>query len=222
MGAVIGQLLPYALGIAISPIPIVAVILMLFSRRASTNGWAYLAGWVLGMLAVIVVVRSLANLAGATPGSPPAWTAWLRLLLGVLLLVLGVRRWLSRPPTGVTGPLPPWLQAVDELQPGPAAAMGALLSGINPKNLALTAAAALVLVGSNLDGLETFVAMVVFVALASASIAAPLLYWTFGGPPARAVLDTWRAWLQENNATVMAVLLVVFGVVLVGQGLAAA
>jgi len=221
MGSVIGQMLPYAVGIAISPIPIVAVILMLFTRRAGSNGPAYLAGWIVGLFLVIIVVQLLAGLLGVMPGSSPGWIGWVRLFLGVVLVVLGVRRWTSRPSTGTAAPLPAWLQAVDDLRPGTAFAMGALLSGVNPKNLALGLAATLVLVEEGLSGVESLLAVVVFVATASATIAGPVIYQLFGGQSARTSLDTWRTWLEDNNATVMAVLLVVFGVVLVGHGLAA-
>lgn len=44
-----GQMLPFALVIALSPIPLVAVIAVLFSQRAVTNGTAFLAGWVIGV-----------------------------------------------------------------------------------------------------------------------------------------------------------------------------
>jgi hypothetical protein len=46
VGAVIGDLLPLALGVAISPIPIIAVIVTLLSRQAartSTGFWP--DGW---------------------------------------------------------------------------------------------------------------------------------------------------------------------------------
>ena len=39
------------------------------------------------------------------------------------------------------------------------------------------------------------------------------------GPRAQHLLDAMKAWLTTNNATVMAVLLLVLGVVLVGKGI---
>jgi membrane protein YqaA with SNARE-associated domain len=48
MGAVIGDVLPLAIGIAISPIPIIAAILMLFSPRATSTSTGFLLGWILG------------------------------------------------------------------------------------------------------------------------------------------------------------------------------
>ena len=43
-GSGISEVLPFAIGVAISPIPIIAVILMLFSNRAKVNGPAFLLG----------------------------------------------------------------------------------------------------------------------------------------------------------------------------------
>ncbi|MFF0387664.1 GAP family protein [Kitasatospora sp. NPDC004615] len=41
----IGELLPLAVGVAISPIPIIAVVLMLLSRQATRTSPGFLAGW---------------------------------------------------------------------------------------------------------------------------------------------------------------------------------
>ena len=45
----IGDILPTAIGVAISPVPIIAVILMLFSAKAKRNGLAFLLGWLGGL-----------------------------------------------------------------------------------------------------------------------------------------------------------------------------
>jgi Sap, sulfolipid-1-addressing protein len=52
LGEAIGDLLPAAVGVALSPVPIVAVILMLGTPRARTNGPAFAAGWVAGLVTV--------------------------------------------------------------------------------------------------------------------------------------------------------------------------
>jgi len=56
MGEVIGDVLPSALGVAISPVPIIAVILMLLAPRARAASVAYLIGWVVGVTTVVVIV----------------------------------------------------------------------------------------------------------------------------------------------------------------------
>ncbi len=49
MAPVIGEILPLALGIAISPIPIIAAILMLLSPKARVTSIGFLLGWVVGI-----------------------------------------------------------------------------------------------------------------------------------------------------------------------------
>ena len=58
MGRGISEVLPFAIGVAISPIPIIAVILMLFSERAKVNGPVFLAGWVIGLSVVAIGTSS--------------------------------------------------------------------------------------------------------------------------------------------------------------------
>ena len=61
MGQAIGDLLPSAIGVALSPVPIIAVILMLGTPRARSNGPAFAVGWVLGMVIVSVIVLLVAG-----------------------------------------------------------------------------------------------------------------------------------------------------------------
>ena len=49
MGTGISEVLTFAIGVAISPVPIIAVILILFAPRARLNGPAFLLGWVVGL-----------------------------------------------------------------------------------------------------------------------------------------------------------------------------
>ena len=64
MGGVIGDLLPLAVGVAISPIPIIAVILMLLSRRPGATSIGFGVGWLLGILLGTVVFLVIAGHAG--------------------------------------------------------------------------------------------------------------------------------------------------------------
>lgn len=62
MGEVIGELLPLALGIAISPVPIIAVILMLLAPRAALTSAGFMIGWVTGIVVATVVVLLIAGM----------------------------------------------------------------------------------------------------------------------------------------------------------------
>jgi hypothetical protein len=49
VGAAIGQSLPLAVGVALSPVPIIAVVLMPTTQRARANGPAFVLGWLVGL-----------------------------------------------------------------------------------------------------------------------------------------------------------------------------
>ena len=50
-------------------------------------------------------------------------------------------------------------------------------------------------------------------------VVAPIVVMLVLGERGPDVLHGWNVWLRHNNATVMSVLFVVFGVVLIGQGI---
>jgi amino acid transporter len=69
VGQALGQLLPLAIGVALSPIPIIAVILVLFSARTKSNGAAFLLGWLIGIGAVAAIALVSADAASVSTES---------------------------------------------------------------------------------------------------------------------------------------------------------
>jgi hypothetical protein len=216
----LGQILPSAIAVALSPVPIIAVILVLFSAKAATNGPAFLVGWVVGLAAVAAAAYTLAD--GADVAADPdaaSSLGWGKILLGTVLVVLAGRQWRSRPQPGEDPPMPAWMSAIDSFTPAKAAGVGALLSAVNPKNLIITVAAAATVAQTGVTGGDAALVLAAFVLIASLSIGGPVLYRLVGGEEARARLDEVKAWLGRNNAAVMSVLLLVIGAKILGDGL---
>ena len=71
VGQGIAEVLTYAIGVAISPVPIIAVILMLFSRRARVNGPMFMFGWLLALSVVSGLAYVLADTGDAATTAPP-------------------------------------------------------------------------------------------------------------------------------------------------------
>jgi hypothetical protein len=221
MGNAIGEMLPLAIGIAISPLAIVAVILILTTPKARTNGPAFLGGWLLGLAAVGGVALVVTDVAESSDASGPrSIVSVLTIVLGVVLLVLAWRRFRRRPRPGEEAPLPKWMAALDRFTPGRALAVGATLGGVKPKNLILTAAAAANIAASGLPGAQQLVVLILLILVASIGVIAPVaVYFLMGEQRAARVLDGGKAWRPAHNSTVMILLCVVLGTVLIGKGL---
>ena len=220
MGQGISEVLTFAVGVAISPVPIIAVILMLFSQRARVNGPMFLAGWVVALGVVSVVVLAVSDSSDASTSSSASDTiSWGKIVFGILFLLLAARQWKSRPAPGAEPEMPKWMAGVDTLSPPKAFGLGVLLAGVNPKNLLLTAGAAAGLAQLGLSTTDVVVSIVVFVIIASITIAGPVVYYLVGAENARGALTELKGWLGMHNAAVMTVLFVVFGVDLIAKGL---
>jgi threonine/homoserine/homoserine lactone efflux protein len=143
MGQAIGEILPLAVGVALSPVPIIAIILMLGTPRARSNGPAFALGWLVGLTiagGVMLVIAS--GSAQEDGGGPATWVSVLKLVIGVLFLLLAARTWHGRPRAGQEAAMPRWMRAIDRFTAVRSLVFGVLLSAVNPKNLALTIAAA--------------------------------------------------------------------------------
>lgn len=215
MGQAIGQILGFAVGVAISPVPIIALILMLFSKRATSNSLAFLVGWLLGLTVVSVIVLAI----GLESSDGDSGGGWAKVIIGVLFLLLAVKQWRGRPGEGDEPHMPAWMSTIDEFTIAKAFGVAVILSAVNPKNLGLTIAAAASIGAAGLDVGQESVVVAVYVVLASITLIVPVVGYLAARERMTPVLDTMKVWLVGNNATVMAVLFVVLGAKLLGDGI---
>jgi Sap, sulfolipid-1-addressing protein len=211
-------LLPLAVVVAISPVPIVAVILMLLTPKAGGTSVGFLAGWVAGIAGVTTMVL-LAGDPGPGSGRSSVAASWVELALGGLLLALAARQWWSRPRRGAEPGAPQWLAAIDRFTAVQAGGLGLVLSAVNPKILLVCVAAGLVIAGGGLSGAEDAWSVVAFTGLAASTVAVPVAAYAVGRRHMAGALESLRRWLTAHSAVVTATLLLVIGVILIGQGL---
>jgi Sap, sulfolipid-1-addressing protein len=218
MGDAIGQMLSSAIGVAISPLPLIAIILMLATPHGRANGLAFTAGW-MATLAALGVVMLLIGGGAHTNGEPATWTYWLKLALGALFAVMAAKQWRDRPRPGHEAAAPRWMTAVDKFTPGKAAGISALLSGANPKNLALTIGGVASISGATAGTGARAVALALFVVVASLCVLIPLAVYLLGGAKAAATLEGWKSWMGEHNAAIMMTVLTVLAVKYAGDAI---
>src|SRR5215207_4229393 len=113
MRAVIGEILPLSVGIAIGPLAIIAAVLMLLSPQARSTSLGFLAGWVIGITVAVVSFTLLSLLLPEQDSGSSS--SVVKLILGGLLLLLAVLQWRGRPAEGETAELPKWMSAIDSM-----------------------------------------------------------------------------------------------------------
>jgi Sap, sulfolipid-1-addressing protein len=220
MGQAIGGSLPLAIGIALSPVPIIAVVLMLTTRRAKVNGPVFVLGWLAGLAAVGAVVLCVAGPADASSsGSPATWVSWVKVVLGLLLLGVAARQFRGRPKDGDRAPLPKWMASIDTVSPPAACGLAALLAGINPKNLLLAVGGAASIAQTGISGGAQAVAYLVFALVGTLGVGIPVGIYFALGPRADKLLNGLKDWMGEHNAVIMSVLCLVIGVKLIGDAI---
>ena len=216
-----GQMLPFAVGVAISPTPIVAMVLMLITPQARSNGFVFILGWLVGVFAAGMIASIVIGLIGPGDGGAPAtWTYWLKLVLGGLLVLLAIREWRARPAPGADVAMPGWMSALDSFTGPRAGGLAILLGGLNPKNLIFIVGAAAALAPYGLSGVDQAIVWVAFTLIATIGVATPLVIYLIKGESAAATLDHLRAWMAQNNTAIIAVLLLIVGAKLIGDAIA--
>ncbi|WP_149549207.1 GAP family protein [Streptomyces marokkonensis] len=220
MGEAIGQILSYGVAVALSPFPVIGMVLMLATPRARANGPALLLGWVTGLALVGTVVLLASGGAGPSEqGQPAAWVSALDLALGVLLLWVAVTYWRGRPRGDDEVALPKWMRTVDSFTPVKAGALGAALSALNPKNLLLVIAAAAAITRTDTSAGAQAAALAVFVVIGALGTAAPLVLYFVLRERSRRILDGLKLWMERNNSVITAVVCLLMAAKLMGDAI---
>ncbi|MFG3289530.1 GAP family protein [Streptomyces sp. NPDC048179] len=220
MGHAVGDVLGLAAGVAVSPLPIVAIILILATPRGRLNGALFALGWLLGLAALGAIMLAVGGSGGASDHKHPAtWVGILKLVLGALLALFGAVQWRRRPRDPSQAQLPKWMAAIDHFTPGKILGLGLLLSAGNLKNAPLTIAAAASISSAGIPVPQQIGTLAIFVVIASLGVLAPLAVYLVMGDRAQGILANWREWAARHNVAVLAVLFFVLGLKLLGDGI---
>jgi Sap, sulfolipid-1-addressing protein len=218
VGQAIGQVITFAVGVALSPIPIIAVVLMLATPKARSNGPAFLGGWMLGLAVVGTIGLIAASGAQASEdGAPADWVSIVKIVLGVLLLLVAARQWRRRPRGDTEPELPGWMKTIDTFAAPKAAGIAFLLSSVNPKNLILIAGAAAAIAQTGVSTGDQAVALAVFVVVGALGPGIPVAIYFLMRDRAIVILESLRAWMVGENATIMAVICLIIAAKLIGD-----
>ncbi|BDV31246.1 GAP family protein [Microbacterium terricola] len=216
----VGNILPFAIAVAFSGVPIMATILILLSPNRKRSGLPFLIGWLVGLF-VVVVLSALAAQAVPTsrsPRQPDTVVGWIEIVLGLALIALTLFT-LRRARRRKEMAIPKWLESAGSL--GPWSALGlALVLNIRPKALLLAVAAGLTVRADASDLSDALIAIVVYTVIAGSTVAVPIVGTLLAPEKMEPRLVGTRTWLGRNGEALGSIIGIVIGVVIVGMGMA--
>lgn len=221
MWPVIGAVLPQAMAIALSPVPMVCIVLVLMSTRPVRAGLCFAVGWV-GALAIATgLVAGFTDAVAEDNGEAARdGVDLVQLAVGVLFAILAVRYWRKRPEPGAPPPRPAVVDRIVTLSAPALVLTGAAAVLANVKNLPLVLSAGSYIGGADLGAGSVIGAVAVFVTVASLTVLLPLLtVAVIGAERSAPTLKALETWLLTNLNTITIVLLTVLAAVMIGNGL---
>ena len=191
--------------------------LVLHTDHPRPTGLAFMAGWLAGLAALTAVFVQVPHLVDGLDQPSPRWAPWVRIGIGLLLIVLAVGRWVTR--NRATRP-PALLNRLSRVTPVGAAVTGFVLSVANPKVVVMNAAAGLI-IGTAAVGVGLWIAVAFYTLVAGSTVIGPILAYIVAGERVDRQLERFRDWMQREHAVMTAAILVIVGVLLLYTGIRA-
>lgn len=215
---VIGQVLPLALALALSTVPITMIMTILVSPTASNSARLFVIGWLAGLFVVAAVFSLTLH---AVPAIQPTKSPPLAIALiavGTALIVYGL--WRFRHPHERQEKTSPsrLTRMVSSVRPWPAFGL-AVLMNIRPKSLLLMAAIGLLIGPGNLSWAAEIIVLLVVTAVGGSTVATPAFVYLHDPVRGRELLDSGTRWVRSNGRTIALIVTLVIGTVVIGSGL---
>jgi threonine/homoserine/homoserine lactone efflux protein len=211
------QLIVLALGGSIAPALLLLTILFLGSQRPLPNATALVLGYFAVCAAVGVAGLILfSGTAGAAGSTASTIGRVISVTLGVLLIVLGLRRlFITRDPDAS---LPRWMEAVSSITPARAFGIGMMLFPLQIRILAIFVACINLIATASLRTQESIVALVLMLLIFAIPVLVLIGLYTAVPQRASNMLESLRRWMEKNNRAITVVLCFVFGAFFLVRG----
>ncbi len=211
------EMLPAAAAFALSPLGLVAMMLVLLSRNPRRNGLVFLAALLVPVFGVTCLSALRTDAADASGAGMSTTQAWVVLVVAAVLAVGAVHSFVHR-----RDPTPPaFFARVEGMGPAAMVLVAPIESVVNPKNLVVLLGAGSIAGRSGHPPSQLVVLTAAFTVVATLPFLALIGYMAVGGARAASDVARWKEWLLRYNRWTMAVLLAAIAVVLAVPAVAA-
>jgi hypothetical protein len=217
---VIGEILPEAIAIAFNPVAIIAVILVLMSRRGKNKALGYIIGWVIGLWVIGAAIYLLMEANRGQSSAMSRNIPGIQLLLGLAFLGMAFNelRLISRQKHNLPNQYK-WFSKLDSLTVIQVFLIATAMAALNLKNIGLVLSASSSMISAGMFGPRAWAIFGLFILLGSSPIIVPVFYDYIRSPHSETRLKEWRDWLLANNALVLFILFLIMGAKLIGKGM---
>lgn len=210
---------PMAMGIALSPGPVLAIIMLLMTKRAKISGPIFLLGMFLGIQIVGSIIIFVPGVIADHGGMSDA-TGTVKIIAGVVLLLLIIPIWIKKKKEGNVHRIPKIFNKLDEFGALKVFLIGLVFSAFSVKNAALSASgAAHIHTTSLVDYLETLLGVFVFAIMATITVIVPIVIYFLAPKKTEVLLRTWRDWLIKYHWDIVMAMMLIAGGLLISIGL---
>lgn len=213
----ISSSLPLAFGIAASPLPVIAIVILLMTPKALSNSYSFLLGWFIGLNLVGWIIL-MSHQIYTTDGHSSSLAGWFRIILGSVFLVTSFFFAGKIPKKGTNVSPPGWQHKVDSFGAGHSIAIGFTFSGLNFKNATLMIAASSSIGSFNLLVSQEFVVLILFSIIASIGVLVPIVIFYLFRTKTEYYYGIIKNWLIQYRVAILFVVLIIFGSLLIYRG----
>ncbi len=203
MDKLISHLTPLCIGVAVSPIPLIAVVAMLFPNHPVKNSIAFLAGWFLAIVGIGGINLIFSK-------SSPVRVV-IQFGIGLLFFFLAYIQW-KKSRVAKKYEVPKWIDKIGNITPLSAFLIGVGMIAIHPKNLPLTIDAVMGIINAGLTVSGSIVSIIVFTFIASSILTFPVLIYILYPKKSDTILYSWKNWLIQHNYSITIILFNLLGI----------
>lgn len=215
----LGLSLPLALAIAASPAAIIAMILMLMTRKAVSNAFFFLAGWYFGLMLVGIIFLNRPAFYSSS-GEPSIILGWVRVSLGTVVFIAGLFLFRKALKKQDRDSPPKWAARIDSVGLLQALFFGFFFSALNLKNASMVTSGAASIGNVGLGLSQELPVLLIFCLVASIGVMIPPIIYFFYREKAGQFFGKMKDWLIRYQNYILTVICVVFGGLFLYQGLA--
>lgn len=217
---VLGEVLTPGLGAALSPMAIVAAVLLASAPGGVRRSFLFALASFLALTVLGMSVLLLSNGAdvGVKSGPSTAVTV-LRLVLGILFVIFAWVTFKKRPRKGEKPKTQRWMSALDTMSTGRVLLLGLTMGFLNAKNLPLSINVATSVAETGASTAVADLGILIFAFLGSLGVLAPGMIKLLVPQDAERILNAIRSFFVDHNAAIMTVLLLMLGVNAIGKSL---